>query len=336
MPLKFTKALAIIGLAVLAVFLVINQLGREPKNIIEPSTTIENSAANTSVQITNTTTQQPKITQHPIVNTTTSDVTNLNKQTSDIEVSDIETADLETADVETEIAEGSDLQSSNQTISNQEPQHLNTEEASNTENLIEGNIEDLAVKTEKVEAFCKEFAGKLRTVKYDGCMQLGLDIENKFQSVAGRSLTFRYFNSNNTVNAEDQGRILFISGIHGDEYSAISITYLWMLNMLKHEQENQQNWLFLPLSNPDGLFRSPATRINANDVDLNRNFPSPDWDELALDYWTKYYKKNRRRYPGPSANSEPETQWMVRLIKEFKPDAIISVHAPYGLSLIHI
>lgn len=188
-----------------------------------------------------------------------------------------------------------------------------------------------ALEVEKVKRFCDEIANKLRTVKYDGCMKLGLQTTDHYNSVQGRNLTYRHFTPNTNDDKTPAGKILFISGIHGDEYSAISITYLWMLNMLEHQKENQQHWLFLPLTNPDGLFRNPATRINANNVDLNRNFPSPDWDELAINYWVNHYRKNKRRYPGPSANSEPETQWLVDIIDEFKPDAIISVHAPYGL-----
>jgi len=181
-----------------------------------------------------------------------------------------------------------------------------------------------------IQDFCLDLSKKLRTVKYQGCLDLGLQ-ETGFKSVQGRLLTERHFLPNAKFKDLPKGRILFISGIHGDEYSAISITYLWMQNMLEHQADTRQHWLFFPLVNPDGLFRSPATRINANNVDLNRNFPSPDWDELAIEYWTKYYRKNKRRYPGPSASSEPETKWLVKTIKEFKPDAIISVHAPYGL-----
>ncbi|WP_084151544.1 M14 family zinc carboxypeptidase [Thiomicrorhabdus sp. Milos-T2] len=181
-----------------------------------------------------------------------------------------------------------------------------------------------------IKEFCKEWSRKLRTVKYQGCMKLGLETSGA-KSVKGRVLTQRHFKPAKVIKGSPEGRILFISGIHGDEYSAISMTYLWMQNMIKHQKENRQHWLFYPLVNPDGLFRTPATRINANNTDLNRNFPSPDWGELAIRYWKKYYKKNKRRYPGKAANSEPETQWLVKTIEEFKPDAIISVHAPYGL-----
>lgn len=181
-----------------------------------------------------------------------------------------------------------------------------------------------------IENYCKEWSKKLRTVKYQGCLDLDLEASDA-KSAQGRLLTQRHFKPSQSYQNIPEGRILFISGIHGDEYSAISITYLWMQNMLKHQHENRQHWLFYPLVNPDGLYRNPATRMNANNTDLNRNFPSPDWDELALKYWKKYTKENPRRYPGDSSNSEPETQWLVKTIEEFKPDAIISIHAPYGL-----
>jgi len=193
------------------------------------------------------------------------------------------------------------------------------------ETTSKANVQDANIK-----AYCKEWSKKLRTVKYQGCLDLGLQISGA-KSVQGRLLTYKNFKPAKQFKNLPEGRILFISGIHGDEYSAISMTYLWLQNMIKHKDKNTQNWLFYPLVNPDGLYRNPATRINANNVDLNRNFPSPDWDELAIKYWKKYYKKNKRRFPGNAANSEPETQWLVKTIEEFKPDAIISIHAPYGL-----
>lgn len=187
--------------------------------------------------------------------------------------------------------------------------------------------------SEEIKAFCKEFSDKLRTVKYQGCLDLKLQ-SGSMHSVEDRLLTYREYTPSNAASIPllPKGRILLISGIHGDEYSGISITYLWMMSMLKHTQNTRHHWLFLPLANPDGLFRSdPATRENARGVDLNRNFPSPDWDELALKYWDNYYRKNKRRYPGPTAGSEPENRWLVETIERFKPDAIISIHAPYGL-----
>lgn len=183
--------------------------------------------------------------------------------------------------------------------------------------------------TSAVTKFCKDFANKLRTVDYQGCLDLHLNQSIEHKTVEQRPLTYKEVLP--IENQPPKGRILFIGGIHGDEYAAISVSYLWLQTLLSPKSQTEYHWLFLPLANPDGLFRSPATRQNADGVDLNRNFPSPDWDELAIRTWKNHYRMNKRRYPGPMAASEPETQWMVQLIERFKPTAIISVHAPYGL-----
>ncbi|SFR54455.1 M14 family zinc carboxypeptidase [Thiomicrospira sp. ALE5] len=176
--------------------------------------------------------------------------------------------------------------------------------------------------------YCKDWANKLRTVTKEGCLAFDLQTSH-YQSVEGRKLVHREFIP---MNEQRPGaRILVIGGVHGDEFSAISIGYLWMRAMLANPETIKHHWLFLPLANPDGLYKQPSTRTNANGVDLNRNFPTPDWDELALQFWESHARRNARRHPGASAASEPETQWQVDIIKTFQPDAIISVHAPYGL-----
>jgi hypothetical protein len=71
--------------------------------------------------------------------------------------------------------------------------------------------------------------------------------------------------------------------------------------------------------------------MNANGVDLNRNFPCPQWHESTQDYWVRRTSSNPRRYPGPDPLSEPESHWLAEEIESFDPDVIISVHAPHGL-----
>lgn len=180
------------------------------------------------------------------------------------------------------------------------------------------------------EQFCQDLSQKLRTVKYPDCLNLELHVSFKHQSVEQRPLTYKEVVPKPELSPP-KGRILFIGGIHGDEYAAISLTYIWLKTLLQPATTTEYHWLFLPLANPDGLFQSPATRTNANTVDLNRNFPSPDWQKLALKTWQSHTGKNPRRFPGDRANSEPETQWLVQLIERFQPNAIISLHAPYGL-----
>jgi hypothetical protein len=125
-------------------------------------------------------------------------------------------------------------------------------------------------------------------------------------------------------------RILLIGGIHGDELSSVSIVFRWM-EWLHEADATRHHWRIAPLANPDGLFAQPARRTNSRGVDLNRNFPTPDWSRDALDYWQKRTGKDPRRYPGKAAMSEPETQWLQGEIERFEPDVIVSVHAPYGV-----
>lgn len=126
------------------------------------------------------------------------------------------------------------------------------------------------------------------------------------------------------------GRVLLIGGIHGDEYSAVSVPFKWMMILDKYHS-GLFHWRFLPVANPDGLLRKRSVRTNERGVDLNRNFATPDWKANALKYWNQRVKKDPRRYPGKAAESEAETRWLARHIAEFKPDVIVSVHAPYGI-----
>ena len=45
------------------------------------------------------------------------------------------------------------------------------------------------------------------------------------------------------------------------------------------------HWRFIPTLNPDGMFAKPARRVNAHGVDLNRNFPTPNWARESRLYW---------------------------------------------------
>lgn len=126
------------------------------------------------------------------------------------------------------------------------------------------------------------------------------------------------------------GKVLLIGGIHGDEYSSVSIVFKWM-RILEDHHSGLFHWHILPLLNPDGLLRKKSQRMNANDVDLNRNFPMVDWENTALKHWRDVTYRNPRRYPGKEPLSEPESSWLVDYINQFNPDVIVAVHAPHGI-----
>lgn len=123
-------------------------------------------------------------------------------------------------------------------------------------------------------------------------------------------------------------RILVIAQIHGDEPQSGELARYWIdrLNEIKFPSNH---WRIIPLANPDGTVLK--TRMNANSVDLNRNFPTKDWPDFALDAWKDKQKSDPRRFPGHTGGSEPEVKCLIDHITNFKPDIIVAIHTPYGL-----
>lgn len=117
---------------------------------------------------------------------------------------------------------------------------------------------------------------------------------------------------------------LFIGVFHGDEGNSADL----LQRLISHFQTahfagetidfQQRPTLIIPVLNPDGL--AVQSRVNANLVDLNRNYPTPDWQEDNRD--TPYYS-------GTAPASEPETRLVMSLIETYQPQKIITVHCPY-------
>ncbi|MBX2808502.1 MAG: murein peptide amidase A [Cellvibrionaceae bacterium] len=179
-----------------------------------------------------------------------------------------------------------------------------------------------------IDQLCEQIGNKLSSVSTQECHRQQL-LSNGGHSHQQRPLAYKIYPP--VKGNKSLGRVLLMGGIHGDEYSAVSILFKWM-NTLNRFHSGRFHWQVIPLLNPDGLLHHrKAQRQNANGVDLNRNFPSSDWHQLALKYWRERTYKNPRRYPGAQPMSEPETQWFVDTIRRFKPDVIIAVHAPHRL-----
>jgi hypothetical protein len=142
-------------------------------------------------------------------------------------------------------------------------------------------------------------------------------------SVEGRPI----FHYDKTGSQKNPQRILALSLIHGDETPAGTVGRAWMARLENIDPRN--SWRVIPIANPDGFKRH--TRFNSRGVDLNRNFPTKDWEEEALKRWKLHKKSDPRRFPGGSGGSEPETQCYMKHLEEFKPDFIISVHTPLGV-----
>lgn len=181
-----------------------------------------------------------------------------------------------------------------------------------------------------VDAWCAYLVNRLHSVSTDSCHPRDF-VAAEEPTAQGNVLVSRDFGAARDSTApENAKRILLIGGIHGDELTSVSIVFRWMGWIGKPDAALYQ-WRVVPLANPDGLKAKPSTRTNGNGVDINRNFHTPDWDKDAQNYWVKRTRQDPRRYPGKAAGSEIETRWLEAQIDEFRPDMIISIHAPYNL-----
>lgn len=109
------------------------------------------------------------------------------------------------------------------------------------------------------------------------------------QSIQGRELLMAKI-SKNVDTREAEPQFLYTGTIHGDETTG----YILLLRLIDYLLQNYgtdpkvtnlldnlEIWIN-PLSNPDGTYKSGnhtvngATRYNANNVDLNRNYPDPE------------------------------------------------------------
>lgn len=104
---------------------------------------------------------------------------------------------------------------------------------------------------------------------------------------------------------------LVIGVFHGDEPQGE-----FLINEYLKTHKNSQT-LFIPCLNPDG--KKLNTRQNANNVDLNRNFPTQNWVVAEDEHY----------FGGNEPASEIETKFMIEVIEEYNPKFILTLHSPY-------
>lgn len=183
------------------------------------------------------------------------------------------------------------------------------------------------VASAQAEAPCAEFSARLPNVSRALCDAAQLH-DSGVRSVNGRPLWVRDVDPGRATL-----RVLVTGAIHGDELSSASVALHWIKLASQPPQDAPQaiHWRFVPALNPDGLLAKPPRRVNARGVDLNRNFPTPQWERDAKVYWEKRTGKDPRRWPGPQPLSEPESRFLHEQMKSFQPQLIVSIHAPYGV-----
>ena len=106
---------------------------------------------------------------------------------------------------------------------------------------------------------------------------------------------------------------LVIGCFHGDEPQGKYLIEAYL------EKNPNTKLLFIPCLNDYGYQNN--LRTNENGVDLNRNFPTENW-ELT--------EKNEF-YGGSNPASERQTQFLINAVEKYKPKCILTLHAPYKI-----
>jgi protein MpaA len=119
-----------------------------------------------------------------------------------------------------------------------------------------------------------------------------------------------------TTSQPARRSVLVVGSIAGDERGGIAVTRLLAS---QPAIGGVRLWL-IPDVNPDGAAR--GTRVNADGVDLNRNFPFR-WRHLGA--------PGTRYYAGPRRSSEPESRVIEAFIRRTRPGLAIWLHQPYRL-----
>lgn len=115
-------------------------------------------------------------------------------------------------------------------------------------------------------------------------------------------------------------KILLIGNVHGDEKAGILLS-IRILNEIFSKDKLANTLICIPCANPDGGVLD--TRMNANLIDINRNFPSTNWiyqDSAKM-------KKDKKGYwGGMKPASEIETKFILKVDSLYNPEVIIIFH----------
>lgn len=178
-----------------------------------------------------------------------------------------------------------------------------------------------------LETWCSHLRSEVRKLKWDlePCTGIPWKVSSH-HSVLGKPIPTAEFGDPGASNST-----LVVSMVHGDENTPLYLVLKLAQYLAKNEAhlyKNSTRVVIAPMVNPDGFFRKTRTRTNAHKVDLNRNLPTRDWNDLALKLWKTRFGSNARRFPGHQPASEPETLFQMELVNKAKPQKILSIHAP--------
>lgn len=180
-----------------------------------------------------------------------------------------------------------------------------------------------------VKMVCDKLEDKFKVYKWGEAHCEYFEWINVRKTKAGTPLIWTTFGEEKSPAAANT--TLVLCGVHGDEITPIKFCWDLMRELKSNHTFQNKMVVVAPLVSPDSFFKPRPTRTNAAGVDVNRNFPTKDFKSDAYKRWINTYRRDKRKYPGPYANSEQETLFQMNLILRYKPNKIITVHAPLTL-----
>jgi protein MpaA len=185
---------------------------------------------------------------------------------------------------------------------------------------------DQSAQQKEIQDFCGRVSERYKKLAWDPNPCAKIKWKAKYKSHGGNPLIYAEFGSGPTTS-------LYLGGVHPDELTPVHLIFKFAEYLNEHPEvylKKDVKIVIAPLVNPDSFFLDEPTRVNANGIDLNRNFLTMDWYEQAIPAWRTRRSADIRYFPGYFPNSEIETVFQIDLMNEFVPGKIISVHAPLG------
>jgi protein MpaA len=128
------------------------------------------------------------------------------------------------------------------------------------------------------------------------------------QSVGGRAIECQVYGDGDDV-------IWIIATIHGNEAAGTPLLAKFVEWLKANPNELVgRKVVITPVANPDGF--AEHVRFNKHGVDLNRNFPAGNWNTAG------------EKAPGETPLSEPESRSLMRVLCQYFPNRIVSIHQP--------